>query len=241
MDNHPDYTLDAEAPAAPAASAAERTIRLQNIDPNRSQISLQLDTGAAKTAPRMRRGVSLLAVCIPSGAYYDICAKLGVDFEEARRLARSPEVLAEKRKGRLIVYAHPQSAEEAAVEAAESTEAVRANEAVRIPDPPDAVGAGVDLELAGLPPETPRKNESSYAAPLVDVRPPEPEVPAAEAAAIAALAAPEPDAAGAVDVAGPTMAWSMKRLEEHAAARGLGVPPGTSKTKLLKRLREVST
>lgn len=247
---------------------SEPTIRLHNIDPAHSQLSLHLTRAIEKNSPRLRRGVLLTPIRIPAGRFYDVCLELNVDIEEARRIVRaSPEVLAHSHARRLLVREFPPTEAEQAADAKAAEQAQDAEEktaAANPPDSPDAVPPGVDLEAAGLALDTPRMTRPAAPAPAAEEAPAPEKAPEtlqdlindntpvegvfedtpddATDADAAADAAGGGDAVGGGDAAGapaePSMDWSTDDLRAFAAAKGIDVEHMTSKTSMLRKIRK---
>ena len=215
-----------------------KTVRIHNVDPGGSQISLHLAVSAPKTAPRLRRGVSLLPVVIPAGRYYDVCKELGVDLAEAKGIIEaSHEVSHHKRANRVLIREFPPGdAEKAADErrAAEFADAKAKTAALNPPDPPGAIPAGIDPVAVGLPPDTPKRTFSPLDAPVKAAtmsRAEEPAEPEPVEAPKAAEAAPARSKE-------PSMDWSLDDLQAFAAERNIDVSGAPSKTAVLKKIRK---
>jgi hypothetical protein len=225
------------------------TIRLHNK--SGMNLSIHLALVAPKIAPRLRRGVSLLPINIPAGQYYDMCRQLDIDIDEARQIVKnSPEVQRKVNQQLLLVREFPPPPEERAQDAARAAKTREAQAKVAALKPaesPDAVPVGVDLELAGLPPETPRlrrhpdvvKAEREAAAKeataLIEVE----DTPVNEAAVqpLTTTAAPE----APVVPRDPSMDWSIDALQAFAAEKGIDLGSASSKTTILKRIRKALT
>lgn len=216
--------------------AEPTTVRLHNIDPNRTQLSLHLLWPMNKTAPRLRRGVNMHPIRIPPGRYYDICKELGCDLEDARRVAQSPEVILHRNGNRLLVREFPPTEEQVAVEekeAAGGRDAQKQTAALNPPDPPEAVPVGIDLEAAGLDPSTPRMTrvpEKTKVEEISDeVEPTSNEVEV------------EPEISAVAESGEPSMDWNERALRKYAEDNNISIKGAMSKTAILKAIRKGMT
>ena len=229
------------------------TLRLYNVDQQGRQLSLSLQRWQPKSSPGLRRGVVMTPILIAPGGFYDVCAQLRIDFEEARFIAeRSPEVNAHKNAGRLLVREHPPSVETLAKEATEQTkiDAAKAKmDELNPADPPNAIPAGVNPVAAGLPPDTPRANTSP-----LDIVPPA-ELPTPTAIASEEPAAPikagveaeaeteaelpdDPTPAALVEVEMPSMDWKLDKLRAYAEEYEVDLGKASSKSAILKKIQK---
>lgn len=217
-------------------SPTDKTLRLHNVDPRRSQLSLSLLRVHPKTAPRLRRGVHLTPIVIPASSYYDVCKKLDVSFEEAQVLVdHSPDVQAHKNAGRLLVREFPPPVELQAADAARGAQAEDARvktAALNPPDSPNAVPPGVNLEEAGLPEDTPRATRPIPSKPAELEGPPTEDIPTMDESASLTPAA----VAGPASMGEPSADWALSELQAYA--RGRGLDTSGSKTILLRRIRK---
>lgn len=234
-----------------------RTLRLYNIDQSNRQLSFQLNVGLPKTASRLRRGATLTAVLIKPHGFYDVCASLSVDVDEAWRIFNSsPEAKAKQTSRQLLAREHPPSAETLAKEGAARAKAEAA--AARIaqlnpPDLPSAVPAGVDQVAAGLrgPNEPPLPTQKGQPA-VLDAPVPQMPPPAAAADASDETTAdktstpldevvPPPPVSATADEnllsREPSMDWSEADLRTYSAAKGIDLGRSGSKTQILKKIR----
>jgi hypothetical protein len=168
----------------------------------------------------MRRGPTLTPILIGGGQYYDVCAMLGVSYEEAEDICRrSPEVQAFKRSRYLDVISFPPAAAAPAPVVVPPTPTPEPAAAVSTPTPvtPTAVvvsGVDVTSEVISTAVTLPEA-EPALAAPVAD------EVPV-----------PAPRV-----VREPSMDWSEADLREYARTRGIDVSKAKSKTAVLKAIR----
>lgn len=229
--------------------SSSQTIRIHNVDPAKTQVSLDLALFAPKASPRLRRGVTSQNVVIGPGKYIDVCKRFNVSIEEARRIiARSPQVRAHHK--RLLIREFPPV--QAQIVAEVLTEERRRDAAVKTaelnpPDPVNAVPVGVNLEDAGLPADTPRMRYT----PTFLLTTPKPQPPEEEEILrdLAAEAAVPPEAAPlslrklTVKEARkePTMDWSVEELLAFAAEREINIGQSQSKTMILRKIRKALT
>lgn len=244
--------------ASMSATVAARTIRLQNIDPNHTQLSFHLAMTTGKIAPRLRRGVSEHPVLIKPGEYFDVCARLGVSFAEAQglvELSKDVEALTKVVPQRLLVREFPPfpaTVERETLAAAQQVAAQAATDLLNPPDPSDAVNVGVDLELAGLPADTPRATRLIVGpppAPIVDVPEPEPlpmfipgaAVAARDAAVLAAAESLAGERVPTVATGTPNMDWEREKLETYAREHKIDLKGAQGKVKILKAIQAAAS
>ncbi len=224
------------------------TIRLQNIAAGNTQLNLHLMRTRQKASPGLRRGVVMTPVHIMPGRYYDVCDELGLDIGEARRIVNpSPEVKAHVNAMRLMVREVPTTAEQAAEDAkieAARADAAEKTAALNPPDPPNAVPAGVDLEAAGLPPDTPKMTRppetEPEAPPPSDDDESEGEDTLDEGPGVTEDEDEAEEEPKTNTIREPSMDWTIEALRAHAEEHHVDLGRSTSKTAILKKIRKAT-
>lgn len=198
--------------------SSHKTIRLQNKTGN--NLSLHLHQMQPRAAGSMRRGPMLTSILIGQGQYYDVCAQLGVDYDEAHRICqRSPEVQAFKHSNYLAEIHWPPHPGAPPVE--QLTPVV---EAVAPPVEEETPAPLVELTEVLDPDPTPA------------VGMPEPEMRQVQDTEVEAEAPAEAPAPRMVRE--PSMDWSEEELRDYAAKRGIDLSKAKSKTAVIRAIRE---
>lgn len=206
-------------------------------NPTRANIVITLNKPIQQTSMRLRRADLMTPITIPAGQKVDLCKFLGLSASAAERvLEESPEArVAAKRFGLAVLFDPPKLEQLArmALTSAQETHAKLSTEAMRPVDPPNAVPAGVDLEAAGLPLDTPLM----FNTPTADkpFRMDDVNDRIEEGVEIPSTTGVED--AVQPDETEPSTAWTKDKLVEYARSRGLDT--GGSKLQILRRIRGV--
>jgi hypothetical protein len=203
---------------SPNTNTTPRTVRLLNA--TGSNLSLYLTQLRYPARGSLKRGPLLTPILIQQGRYYDVCAELGVTFEEAELIARrSPEVQRLKTRGLLVLeYPPPPApppapAPEPAAAPSPPPEAAPAPEPEPEPEPSPAPPPPAPEPSPPPSPQGPPEN--------VDLPP-----PAEEPVLLLGDARKE-----------PSMEWSEDELRAWAHKHGVDVSRAKSKTAVLKAIR----
>lgn len=228
-------------------TSEERTIRLHNVDPGRSQLSINLAIYHQKTASKLRRGSHMHPIVIPAGRYFDMVKELGylgIDYAAACEVVEhSAELRAHEQAKRLLIRHFPPTAEQLIEEARVEARAKDAEEktlALNPPDPPHAIPAGVartveSLTELGLDADTPV--QTRWPGPtLPEMYDDKPEDEFGQTFDDSTLEPAEPvEAPKSIE---PSMDWEEKDLRAFAAERGIDLGKAKTKTLVLKKIRD---
>lgn len=217
------------------------TFRLHNL--SMTNLSINLAYGSPNTGT-MRRGLpTVTSIVVPLGGYFDVCFKLQITYDEAKRvLERSPELKTFERKGLVKVLDWPKDVESA-------------TPVGPTPTMPDGVTPATDqpeLKPAPIvpPPEAPVFDMASVE---LDADPTE-HIPTGDggggAAAVAAetstLDAPNAGAGTAPVVATevpmhrePSAEWSEADLRAFAERNNIDISKARGKAAVLRAIRGV--